>query len=393
MKKFERIVLIAYEAYGKKIQEDFYVNSICKSFDFEYWNLSAIYEHSTVHSIVGEKIIKDFSSLKKVEEEIIKYKDSTLFIFNINYYANVYTLFRLFSKYKCQTAFFARGALPFPLLSEPLIKKIFLKSKSLTDPRNLTKIVLNQLAAAARRIQLIKPFTYIFFAGKQGVSTIGYGREYGLNKSKLIPVNSSDFDKSLLLKNKTGRELNERYCVFLDAFLPYHPDFDLLKMKKVDATSYYNSLNNFFDYVEASCNIKVVVAAHPRSNYEESDAYKGRTILKFKTAELIKGSEFVLAHASTSISFAVVFKKPVVFIYNNDIKETYPYTMYPLVLHFAEVLKSICINIDENTRLNFKVSNVDENSYNNYKYNYLTNKESENLLTEKVFIDFLKSLK
>jgi hypothetical protein len=391
MTRLTHIIYVAYQPLTQKLKDDFYIEKIQKIFKVEYWDISAIYHKNPIkHEDVNENFVKDFFSLKQLEQEIIK-NQNALFIFNINYYAKVYKLFRIFSKCDCKTAFFARGALPFPLLFEPLFKKLFLKFKAFKNIGYLKKAFLNQLAALARKLNLVKPFTYVFYAGLQGSTTIGYGREYGLKESELIPVNSFDFDKYLLLKNETQKIINESYCVFLDAYLPYHPDFDLLKMPKVNAASYYTSLNNFFDYVEATCNIKVVIAAHPRSKYESSAIYKGRAILKYKTAELIKDAGFVLAHASTSISFAVMFAKPVVFIYNSEIKKTYPHNLYPQVLHFAEVLNTTCINVDEGLDDNFIIPQVNENAYSKYKYNYLTNPESENKLTENIFIEFLKN--
>ncbi len=393
MPNITNIVYVTYQSLTAKFKQDFYIDSVKeKGFDVEYWNLSDIYHQNLIiNSALNESIVKNFSSLKQVEEEILRVKYKTLFIFNINYYGEVYTLFRLFSKHKCITAFFARGAIPFPFLNESLLKKTFSKINAFSDLKFLKKAFSNQLAALARRLKLIHPFTYVFYAGKRGLSTIGYGGENNLDKSILIPVNSFDFDKSITIKHTDENLIDQRYCVFLDAYLPFHPDFDLVHMPKVNAETYYNSLNNFFDYIERVINLKVVIAAHPRSDYEKKRFYKNRRIIKYKTGELIKHSEFVLTHASTSVSFAIIFKKPVVFIYGNDIKKTYPHGMYLQILHFANVLNTTCVNIDESEH-ELKIPDVDEKAYRNYKYNFLASSESEHELTENIFKNFLTAL-
>ena len=67
----------------------------------------------------------------------------------------------------------------------------------------------------------------------------------------------------------------------------------------------------FFDYIEHKFHVRIIIAAHPKSNYDaKSDYYQGRTIIKGDTARLVKDSSFVIASQSTAINLAILFNKP-----------------------------------------------------------------------------------
>lgn len=396
MKTVTHIIFIAYQPLTKKFEEDFYLKRIMEEgFKAEYWNVSAIYHKNlTIHDTVNKSFVKELFSFDQLEQEVKKYKDCSLFIFHINYYASVYKLFRVFSKHKCQTAFFARGMLPFPLLKKGLFEKTIKKIISGKKIYTLKNLILNRLAAWAKYMGLIKPFSLVFEAGFEGIYSVGYGSNIERKRSKLISVNAPDYDKYLLLKNSNTRIIDYRYCVFLDEFLPYHPDFDILKIAKVNAEDYYNSLNSFFDKIESTHNIKVIIAAHPKSDYSNKSSFLNRCVIKYKTFELVKDCEFVMAHISTSISFAVLFKKPVLFLYNNAIIKTYPDRHYPHILHFARTLNAQSLNIDSTfeKKLVTQIKEIDLDRYDQYKYNYLTSVKSEKNITEEIFFSYLKTL-
>jgi hypothetical protein len=393
MRPLSHVIFIAYTPLTAKLKNDFYIEQLEQGgFKAEYWNLTSLF-HGDLKlqgELFNEKVL-NIESYKQLEESIKNKKYHSLFIFNITYSARVYKLFRIFTKHKCFTAIFARGALPSPSINHSLIKKIFFKFKALASIKYVKETILNQLAILSKRFKLIKPYNLIFYAGAFGNTTIGYGFKYGLANSRMIPINSFDYDAYLLLKEKNCRIIQEPYCVFLDGYMPYHPDFKMMRLPHLDPDKYYTSLNNFFLWIENTYKIKVVIAAHPKSNYDDKKSYGERIIIKNKTAELVRNAEFVLLHASTAISFAILFKKPLIFINTNAIRETYYYTHYLMIIYSAELLKSACINVDEDfTGVN--ILPVDENAYAQYKYNYLTNPESEQELSENIFINTLKSI-
>ena len=396
MEKLSLIVFVSYQPLTPRFEKDFYTDTLlAKGFQIEFWDLSPLFHNQLImHETKQKEFVRYFSAYDVLEEAIRQNHHHAFFIFHINYYAAVYKLFKLFSKYKCFTGFFARGMLPFPLLKESLYTKL-LKKMQLLKKRNVLKgLALNQASGWAKKLNIIQPFDIVFTAGTEGIYSVGYGYKKELVKAKKININAVDYDQFMIVKESGIRLFNAPYCVFLDEYLPHHPDFEILKIPKLDANAYYDSLNTFFGKIEQELGIKVIIAAHPTSDYENYKAYRRRLVLKYKTAELVKDSEFVMAHTSTSISLAVLFQKPLLFLYSNEIMKTYAHTRYPHILFFASILNARAVNINNSKTIkDLPFHNYDADQYEKYKYKYLTSPESEKSSTKKILISFLESLK
>jgi len=204
-----------------------------------------------------------------------------------------------------------------------------------------------------------------------------------------VLVNSFEYDHYIGNRNNDSKLLDEKYCVFLDTMLPSHPDFSLLKEKSIDASSYYRKVDKFFCNVEETFRLKVVIAAHPKRNYLD-DSFGIRPYYQGKTLELVKNCEFVIAHASTSIAFAVLFKKPIIFIYDNEIRDILYKNVYFSMLSFAGSLGSDLYNIDDFEGFQ-KISSpkIDRIKYEEYKYRYLTSKIGEGKSTKDIFVNYI----
>lgn len=130
------------------------------------------------------------------------------------------------------------------------------------------------------------------------------------NKCPVVFFHSSNYEECLLNKDKE-RIIRDKYCVFVDQFLPYHSDL-IAKGIKIDPKQYYSRLNALFAVIEKEYNIKVVVAAHPKADYKlHSECFPNNSVYYNQTCRLIKDSEFVIYHFSDSLSYVAVYKKPV----------------------------------------------------------------------------------
>ena len=139
-------------------------------------------------------------------------------------------------------------------------------------------------------------------------------------KTKIIKTCSYDFVLSKLVKK---RVLDYKYFVFLDEYLINHPDFKILNKKIEEEKIYYKELNKFFNFIEKNYNIKVVIASHPRADLEfNKTKFPNHEVFIGNTPQLMKYSEGCITHASTSINFAVIFCKPILFITTNRMKRT-----------------------------------------------------------------------
>ena len=137
-------------------------------------------------------------------------------------------------------------------------------------------------------------------------------------------IHTFDYDIYMEYKKHYGKSPNKT-AVFLDENNPNHPDFATMPPHKrfpVECELYYAQLRNFFDILEQDTGLKVVVAAHPSADLDNYALYfRGRKVIKGDTCNLIANASLVLAHASTSINFACLFRKPMIFMTNKTIKK------------------------------------------------------------------------
>jgi hypothetical protein len=136
----------------------------------------------------------------------------------------------------------------------------------------------------------------------------------------MIDIHANDYDLTLEIKEEP--DLKEA-IVFLDDGGPLHPDPIITKNKfPCTPEEYFRNLNSFFRTVEGKFGYPVVIAAHPKSNYGEMpDYFEGRKVIYSQTHRLAKSSKFVLATCSTSLNFAVIYRKPIIFLALNPTKK------------------------------------------------------------------------
>ena len=140
-------------------------------------------------------------------------------------------------------------------------------------------------------------------------------------KSKLIYTHHKDYETYLSYKNKK-KIIKKQYAVLLDENIFNHPDnFQWNKYYNKNNFSYYQEqyyelLNKFLLNFEKISKLEVVVAGHPKNfdNANNRKFYGNRKFVINKTFDLIKDCKIVLAHSSMSVSFAILLKKPIVFL-------------------------------------------------------------------------------
>ncbi|KIC63419.1 hypothetical protein [Chryseobacterium taiwanense] len=387
-----KVVYIGYQPLTEKVKEDFYFKNLKeKGIKIEYWDLSEVYFKDLFNDQLEDDFIVKINSFS-ILEDLIKQQDklNTLFLSNITFEYRVLTLYRLLSKYKCKTSFFARGALPFATSTSHVENFIF-KLKKAFDLNLLFGYVKNKYAYFLKKKGIVKPYSLVFRAGEKGIQTIGVGSDIENEKSKIIDVNSFDYDKYVKTKNSKNLMVN-KYCVFLDEYFPFHPDFEMLKIRTIEPNEYYDNLNRFFNLVENKLNVEVIIAAHPKADkYREKDFFNKRKVFFNKSAELSRYSEFVIAHCSSSISFAVLNKKPILTLTSNSIKEVMP-NYYNFINHFSKILDTHLINIDDNVSSEIVLREPNTIKYSEYAYKYLTSLKSQDMISSEVFTQSILSL-
>jgi hypothetical protein len=252
----------------------------------------------------------------------------------------------------------------------------------LTHPFRFFYLIFNSIISSYYlKSNLVANYYLIFAAGNYFLS-----RE--LNAQKVVAVNLCDYDLYLSLKGNKNRLVQNKYAVFLDINLPFQTDLEILGMPRLNHVEYFKDLNKFFDLIEKKYQLEVVIAAHPTSNYDLSN-FEFRKIFRLNTAELVRDSEFVITHHSTSISYAVLNYKPIVFVYTDEMKKIYN----------ENVLKEIKAQSSYLNRSSHNISSIynaedivfeDVNSilYDSYKYEFLTSLDSENKFSRDIMLNY-----
>ena len=196
----------------------------------------------------------------------------------------------------------------------------------------------------------------------------------GYWRSPVLYVQSSDHLMCSQAEAVPVGNKRKKTAVFIDQALPKHPDFKLnAKASISDEATYYGSLRNFFDRLENDLSIDVVVTAHPRVKYTETEKielFGGRKVIEGNTFQVVRESDLILTHLSTAISYAVASRKPIMILTTDILEKTF-YWNY--LVSTSSCLGLRRINMDEVVRneCRLQMPKVDMKAYERYEDNFL----------------------
>jgi len=200
------------------------------------------------------------------------------------------------------------------------------------------------------------------------------------NQIRLVFGHSNDYSNNLLreLKSPSLALPQKKIAVLLDLPDPMYEGDAGHMGRKVYLTidEWYPALTRFFDRLEDQIGVQTEIAGHYKSAYPEiAPCFGNRPVHYGETRELVRSSEFVITVLSTAISYAVMFKKPVIFIYSNQLKEDQ--LAMRDIFGMAAMLGTEPINIDDPPIDIEGFLNVDERRYGNYEKVCLTSARSQ----------------
>lgn len=387
--RFNKIIYIRYIPLTTKIYKDFYMDEVVKAgIDIEYWDISALFFKQDFNQEDSSSLTntRKFRTYNELENAIVESQPlaNKLFISIMTFEGRVLKLYKMFTKYNCILAVFGRNMIPLPNQNSKSISYI-LKNISF---EKISRFLNTRSLIKGKEKGSIKCYDIMFLGGTEGWKGIGIINKKDVSKAEIINVNSDDYDNYLKLKDKDP-VLNYNYILFLDEYLPLHPDALLFKIKNVSEEQYYPELNKYFDRVEKEYGMPVVIAAHPKAaRYKQEDFFNGRKVIFDQTAELTKYAYFVIAHDTTSINYAVSFNKKIHFISSknifNEINKVYKNSE-----NFANFLGCNLQWFDKEGPINV-IENFPEENYKKYRYEFQTSPETEGKFSKDIFIDFLK---
>lgn len=367
-------------------------------FDLTYLlNREAILNHPVTHVLQGD-FIRHINTYRELEELLSIYVDDSLFIDYIlglsDINLKVEKVFRLLKKYQARYTFISAAAWPLPSSTSGEVKSLAAQMRKAINPLKLLNYIANRCILLLSRQGLAYPSPFIIFGG-HSEALKRYISKRNICREKIIHIPSFDYDTYLYYRRSLGIKAiaPENTCVFLDAAITHHSDFTILGISPIGAKEYFASMNRFFGFIEKMTGLQVVIAAHPRSEYETTlGIFGGRPIIKGKTVELVAKSSLVVTHYSTSVSFAVLFKKPVVLVKTAGMKtisliNTSTDTM-------AAALGTLPIDVDKDQLSPSLLSlNVDHKKYEAYLYRYIKSPDIEELPTWNIVASEIKKLK
>jgi hypothetical protein len=169
-----------------------------------------------------------------------------------------------------------------------------------------------------------------------------------LSAEKKIPAHSFDYEVYRRLNgvsDNTNESTDGPFAVYLDEDVTGHEDnVEMGLAAPASSDEYYPSLSRFFDRYESVSGHRIIIAAYPgRESSQLNKQFRDREICYNQTAKLVKNASIIFAHASTAISFAVLWKKPIIFLTSKQILKSWyqPWIEAPQIL-----LKAPLINID-----------------------------------------------
>ena len=165
------------------------------------------------------------------------------------------------------------------------------------------------------------------------------------------------------------------YAVYLDEDIAGHEDNEEVGLASpASAQRFYPALARLFDRFESATGMRVLIAAYPSNRPGATAHFGARQVVMGRTAELIRGASLIFAHASTAISFAVLWRRPLIFLTSDEIERSWyqPWIEAPRVL-----LRAAMMNLDR-TPLDVSPASMiaDMFAYENYQAEYIKSTRS-----------------
>ncbi|VVB88562.1 Uncharacterised protein [uncultured archaeon] len=384
----KRVIFLFEYPFGQRDYDRFGIDTLQENgFEVEVWDFTPflqpqVYKKVKIPDPINWEKCHSFLTWKEALSDISKLTPSTFIVCMIGYQFRSFAVYKALSKIKVPYCVLMANALPMiNIKKDPVYYLDKLKRAT------LSKIFYAIFNRIPHNCIGIRP-ACIVLAG--GTKSTNY--KYPISdKTEILWLHTLDYDIYLNECNKPAQnDMNQG--IFLDQYLPFHPDYIHSGLSPPSTPEeYYPKIRKFFDLIERETGASIIIAAHPRSDYEiHPDYFGGRIIIKGKTVELIKNSRFIICHSSTAINYAVLFHKPIIFITSNIFQQNW---FGPTIELMASQLGKKPINIDNLIESNWdRELSIDEEAYMKYKHSYIKKTGSEELPFWQIFANRIKKI-
>ncbi|MFA5147187.1 MAG: hypothetical protein WC515_07425 [Candidatus Omnitrophota bacterium] len=366
--KIDKIIFLVANTFCERDHDRFGVETLKDNgFEVEIWDLAPIFYPRTFDPSLSYDCLEHrvFYSKKELLVALRRSGMGDFMICLIRYDLKSYFIYRAVSARRIPYAVWTANSLPVQRKNrDGLRARSFFKMPTLARVATVANLLFLNIPF---RFIGIRAATLVFEGGEQPAYS-----SYPIDpRSETIRIHSFDYDIYLREKGRRDAVSKDSMAVFLDEYVPFHPDYMHMGVKPFsEKDDYYPAMRNFFRFVEAKYKVRVVIAAHPKADYENHpDYFEGRPVVKNRTAELVRDSSLVMAHSSTAINFSVLFKKPLIFITTDRLDRS---PQKELISVTAASLGKVAVNIDHFSEDDLEdVLAVDEKAYDNYRNTYI----------------------
>ena len=270
---------------------------------------------------IGKEKIHSFicQTYKELENYIKKYADTACFIPMFNCYYDVRKVFSLFTKYNVFYGHVTTARTELELSDIGYTRPT--KKNSRLNPCHVYKALYNRIG----RKVFNKKADFVVLGGRKHSESLINATLHDKD-TKILRLHTWDYERFLNTEKYDNN--GKPYCVYLDQYLPFHPDLVTelgLNIADGDKQRFVTDMNAVFNRIKTDYNMDVIIAAHPRADYKDKPTlYPNSKIEYGATSQLVKGASLVVANFSNSIMFAVMANIPVILV-NSEIIEKNDY--------------------------------------------------------------------
>lgn len=359
---------------------DYFINNNYQVFLFD---VSYIVDKNLSTQKIDKKLYHKYNifDLQNHKEFLSRIKELKIFdayvILKIPYNYKTLKFFKIFKKRKLKYIFLANDLLP---------QRSFNERNSQSSLKIKSYYIFNSIFARIPYFLFnINPASLVIFSGednrKKFIETNPISKKTVTHN--MHPTNFEVFFRKDIKK----RIIKQEYVLFIDQFIPNHPE-NLTRGIQFDSNEYYSEINHFLKKIERLTHCKVVIAAHPKSNYQTTSNPYFFDVYHNKTQELIINAKFVLLHNSTVINLIVYLEKDfLIFLTSEMIEKSNNHWALSreIALQFGKNILNIskfdCENFTEDDLKKYLHHSLEKN--NNYKKKYITTNEKG--LTESIY--------
>lgn len=373
IRDFERFGVKNWISYNWEVQ----VFDVSKILYPDYWE--NVDRNKISSNFEGLKI---FQNINEVLSAINNLKNKVVFIDKLGI-SNLEMRIRAVARAHGKLVKISTGSLPFGSINKNILS-LFIQ---IMRPVIFMKKLISFVQEKFKKIKVKTYIDYLVVDGRKSIPKINE------NKTLIIQAHNLDYD-FLVKENQVKSNKNSNYLVFIDQYLPYHPDYIKKGTKPpVSEDCYFSIIDHGLNAIAKSLKLNIKIAAHPLSNYASKQKKYNYPIFENKTFMLIRDAAVVISHCSTALGWAVFTKKPIIFITTDEIQNANHSRFAKNINNYATILGKKTVNFSQLSSKDNWINhlNIDCEKYEKFVENYIKIKGSPDKPYWNIVIEYIEN--